>query len=80
MARLHREDLIIWSPPAGGVYYLLERAALEKEGVKKCVHRAGTSADAVFPYRELAEAELMKFPTRAEGEAAPAAAASGATG
>lgn len=74
MAKLYREDIVIWSPPGARQYYLLERAALEKEQVKKSIHRAGlTAADAVFPRRELAEAALQKFPSRAEEAAAKAA-------
>lgn len=76
MAKLYREDIVIWTPPGGNKYYLLEREAFEKEKVKKSIHRFGQAGvDAVFPRRELAEAELLKFPSRAEEEAARAAAA-----
>ncbi len=71
MAKFYREDIVVWKPPGGGNYYLLERAALEQDKVKKCVHRFGKTADAVFPYRHLAEVERLKFPSQADaGKAA----------
>jgi len=66
---LTQKDLTILKMAyAGGtsMYYLIEKEPFEKEGLKKAVHRFGTMADAVFRYRDQAEAELAKFPTGEE--------------
>ncbi|HWI60688.1 MAG TPA: hypothetical protein VNT75_02485 [Symbiobacteriaceae bacterium] len=63
--KLTQKDLMIWTlEHANGTksYYLLEKEPFEKEGVKKAVHRLGSTGDAVFRYRDQAEQELAKFP------------------
>lgn len=67
MAKLYREDLIIWKAPGAPRWYLLEREPFEKEGVKKGVHRFGTvGTDAVFASAEEAREELARWPSREE--------------
>jgi hypothetical protein len=65
-AKLTQADLMIWTmnhPNGTKTYYLIEREPFEKEGLKKAVHRIGTTgADAVFKYLDQAEAELAKWP------------------
>jgi hypothetical protein len=63
--KLTQKDLMILELDKGNgtkVYYLIEKEPYEKEGIKKAVHRVGTTGDAVFRYRDQAEAELAKFP------------------
>lgn len=64
-AKLTQADLMIWTmnhPNGTKTYYLIEREPFEKEGLKKAVHRTGSSGDAVFKFRDQAEAELAKWP------------------
>lgn len=72
--KLTQKDLMIWVMDRNGVksYYLIEKEPFEKEGIKKAVHRIGGFGDAVFRYRDQAEAELAKWPP---GEEEPAAGA-----
>lgn len=70
---LTQQDLMIWvmdHPNGTKYYYVIEKEPFEKEGLKKAVHRVGTTGDAVFRYRDQAEAELAKFPP-GEEPAAP---------
>jgi hypothetical protein len=63
--KLTQRDLMIWTmvrPNGTKVYYLIEKEPFEKEGFKKATHRLGTTGDAVFDYRDQAEAELAKYP------------------
>lgn len=63
--KLTQKDIMIWTlEHSNGTkfYYLIEKEPFEKEGLKKAVHRVGSSGDAVFRYRDQAEAELAKFP------------------
>jgi hypothetical protein len=79
-AQLTQKDLMIWTmnhPNGTKTYYLIEREPFEKEGVKKAVHRIGSTGDAVFKYRDQAEAELAKWPLPEE-ESAPAEEAAAA--
>jgi hypothetical protein len=74
--KLTQQDIMIWTmehPNGTKTYYLIEKEPFEKEGVKKAVHRPGTFGDAVFRYRDQAEAELVNFPP-GEGQAAEQAA------
>lgn len=80
-SKLTQQDLMIWvmnHPNGTKVYYVIEKEPFEKEGLKKAVHRIGTSGDAVFAHRDQAEAEIAKFPpgeeTAAGGEEAAAEA------
>lgn len=69
-----QKDLMIWTmqhPNGTKHYYLIEKEPFEKEGVKKSIHLPG-SKDAVFRFRDQAEAALKTFPA---GEEAPAAEA-----
>ncbi|HEY3367334.1 MAG TPA: hypothetical protein VGK74_19935 [Symbiobacteriaceae bacterium] len=62
---LTQKDITIWvMSEASGLksYYLIEKEPFEKAGIKKSVHRVGTTGDAVFRYRDQAEAELARFP------------------
>lgn len=43
-------------------FYLIEKEPFAKEGIKKAVHRLGTTGDAVFRYRDQALEELAKYP------------------
>ncbi|HLO04350.1 MAG TPA: hypothetical protein VK191_14655 [Symbiobacteriaceae bacterium] len=64
-AKLTQADLMIWTmthPNGTKTFYLLEREPFETEGLKKAVHRTGSSGDAVFKFLHLAEAELAKWP------------------
>ena len=64
-AKLTQADLMIWTmthPNGTKTYYLLEREPFESEGLKKAVHRVGSTGDAVFKFLHLAEAELAKWP------------------
>lgn len=75
--KLTQQDLMIWEMnQSNGVkqYYVIEREPFEKEGFKKAVHRIGTTGDAVFRYRDQAEAALAEFPP-GEEEAPKAGAA-----
>lgn len=76
--KLTQQDLMIWvinHPNGTKHYYVIEKEPFEKEGVKRAVHRVGTTGDAVFAYRDRAEAELAKFPAGETEEAeAPAEA------
>ncbi len=66
---LTQKDLMIWTmthPNGIKTYYVIEKDPFFKEGVKKAVHRTGTTGDAVFAYRDQAEAELKKFPPGAD--------------
>ncbi|MDF2628994.1 MAG: hypothetical protein K0R39_2825 [Symbiobacteriaceae bacterium] len=70
--KLTQKDIMIWKmEQANGMksYYLLEKEPFETEGVKKAVHRVGTTGDAVFRYRDQAEQELAKFPSGEDGQA-----------
>jgi|GEM_PF-2110492 len=63
--KLTQSDLMIWTmnhPNGTKFYYLIEKEPFEKEGVKKAVHRTGSTGDAVFRFRDQAEAELAKWP------------------
>ncbi len=74
---LTQKDLMIWvmnHPNGTKYYYLIEREPFEREGLKKAVHRVGSTGDAVFLYRDQAEAELAKFPPGDEGPEAGEAA------
>lgn len=76
--KLTQQDLMIWvmdHPNGTKYYYVIEREPFEKEGLKKAVHRAGTTGDAFFRYRDQAEAELAKFPPGEEEEPKAAAVA-----
>lgn len=76
--KLTQKDIMILTlrhPNGTRTFYLVEKEPYEKEGVKKALHRIGSTGDAVFRYLEDAQAELAKYPTGAE---APAAAAEGA--
>lgn len=83
-AKLTQADLMIWTmthPNGTKTYYVIEREAFESEGLKKAVHRTGSSGDAVFKYLDQAEAEIAKWPApevevpeAAEGAPAPAEA------
>lgn len=67
MAKLYREDLMIWKAPGAPRWYLLEREPFDKEGVKKGVHRFGTvGTDAIFASAEEAREELSRWPSREE--------------
>lgn len=62
---LTQKDILILPmehPNGTRTFYLVEKEAYEKEGVKKAVHRVGSTGDAVFRYRDQAEEELAKFP------------------
>lgn len=66
---LTQKDLMIWTmahPNGIKTYYVIEKEPFRKEGLKKAVHRTGTTGDAVFAYRDQAEAELNKFPPGAD--------------
>jgi len=70
--KLTQQDIVIWTLRHSNgtkVYYLLEKEPFEKEGMKKAVHRVGTTGDAVFRYRDQAQAELAKFPSGQAEEA-----------
>lgn len=70
--KLTQKDIIIWTmeqPNGIKQYYLLEKDPFEKEGLKKAVHRVGSTGDAVFRYRDQAEQELAKFPSGEAEEA-----------
>ncbi|HWI51916.1 MAG TPA: hypothetical protein VNT01_07230 [Symbiobacteriaceae bacterium] len=70
--KLTQQDIMIWTlEHSNGTkfYYLLEKEPFEKEGMKKAVHRVGTTGDAVFRYRDQAQAELAKFPSGGAEEA-----------
>lgn len=74
--KLTQKDIMIWTmfhPNGTRFYYLLEKEPFEKEGVKKALHRIGSTGDAVFKYLDQAHAELAKYPSG--DEEAPAAAA-----
>lgn len=78
--KLTQQDIMILKLEyPGGVksYYLIEKEPYEKEGLKKAVHRVGSTGDAVFRYRDQAESELAKFPP-GEAQGAPAEAAEAA--
>jgi hypothetical protein len=67
--KLTQKDLMIWTmehPNGTKFYYVIEKEPFEKEGMKKAVHRVGSTGDAVFKYRDQAEEELAKFPAGAE--------------
>lgn len=71
---LTQRDLMIWvmdHPNGTKFYYLIEKAPFLESGVKKAVHRVGSTGDAVFRHRDQAEGELAKFPSGDE-EAATA--------
>ena len=76
---LTQADLMIWvmeHPNGIRFYYLIEREPYEREGLKKAVHRFGSTGDAVFRHRDQAEAELAKFPPgEADGDAQEAVGA-----
>lgn len=77
-AKLTQADLMIWTmthPNGTKTYYLIEREPFETEGLKKAVHRTGSSGDAVFKFLHLAEAELAKWPEPEPEVEAPAEAA-----
>lgn len=79
--KLTQQDLMIWvmnHPNGTKYYYLIEKEPFEKEGVKKAVHRVGSTGDAVFRYRDQAEAELAKFPPGEEAAPVEGAAEAGA--
>jgi len=62
---LTQKDLMVWTmthPNGTRTYYVIEKEPFLNEGLKKAVHRSGTTADAVFAYRDQAEAEMAKFP------------------
>lgn len=84
MAKLYREDLMIWKPEGGNKWYIIEREAAVKEGVRKAVFRVDNPwAVAEFQYREDAEKALLMWPSREEEAAqaaGEAAAADGAAG
>lgn len=63
--KLTKKDLMIWTmfhPNGTKAYYLIEKEPFEKEGIKKAMHRLGSTGDAVFRYLDQAEAELAKYP------------------
>ncbi|HLN60561.1 MAG TPA: hypothetical protein VK464_03345 [Symbiobacteriaceae bacterium] len=63
--KLTQKDIMIWTmehPNGTKTYYVIEKEPFETEGVKKSVHRVGSTGDAVFRYRDQAEAEIAKFP------------------
>ncbi len=63
--KLTQKDIMIWTmhhPNGTRFYYLLEKEPFEKEGVKKALHRTGSTGDAVFRYLDQAEAEVAKYP------------------
>lgn len=63
--KLTQKDIMIWvMKQQSGIrtYYLIEKEPFERAGIKNAVHRVGTTGDAVFRYRDQAEAELAKFP------------------
>ncbi|MFZ5815475.1 MAG: hypothetical protein ACOY93_09275 [Bacillota bacterium] len=69
---LTQKDLMIWvmdHPNGTKFYYLIEKEPFEKEGLKKAVHLPGTTADAVFRYRDQAEEALARFPAGDEAKA-----------
>ncbi len=77
---LTQKDLMIWTmhhPNGTKTYYIIEKEPFEKEGIKKAVHRVGTTGDAVFAFLDQAEAELAKFPPGDEEEQAEEAPAQG---
>lgn len=72
---------MIWQPEGGNKWYIIEREAATKEGVRKAVFRAENPwAVAEFRFREDAEAELLKWPSRAEEEAAQTTASGSGAG
>lgn len=78
--KLTQKDIMIWTmehPNGTKTYYVIEKEPFETEGVKKSVHRVGGSGDAVFRYRDQAEAEIAKFPPGEEPAATSAAEAAG---
>lgn len=63
--KLTQQDLMIWvmaHPNGTKLYYLIEKEPFEQEGLKKAVHRVGSTGDAVFQFRDQAEAALAQFP------------------
>lgn len=76
--KLTQKDIMIWTmrhPNGTLTYYLIEKEPFEKEGVKKSLHRIGSTGDAVFRYREDAQAELAKYPSPDAEEALATGAA-----
>lgn len=70
--KLTQKDLMIWTmthPNGTKTYYVIEKEPFEREGLKHSVHRLGSTGDAVFAYRDQAEAEIAKWPP---GEEEPA--------
>lgn len=65
---LTQEDIMVYEVPeqGGSRYYLIEREPFEHNREKKAIHRKGTSADAVFRYKQDALAELERFPKKEE--------------
>lgn len=75
--KLTQQDLMIWvmdHPNGTKYYYVIEKEPFEKEGLKKAVHRVGNTGDAVFRYRDQAEAEIAKFPPGEQAAPADVAA------
>lgn len=74
---LTQGDLMIWTmehPNGQRFYYVIEKEPFLKEGLKKAVHRPGSTGDAVFRYKDQAEAEIAKFPPAETPAETPAAA------